>query len=234
MLVIFPIVMGVVMVPGLNAAFGGPPVPVAPVLLMSLPQAFVVALPIGYFFAVAFERHPKSFRRLVPVVFAMSLVCSLAMITVTLFVVPRANNAYAQSLHEYLKTVGKSGVVSFGPGEWTFTELVSYARSETTERERAIARRALGMRLATSTLPIVLGFLALGIAGYPLMHSLFFGMWLLMFYIAGLRAAAPSPFQGPSVRGMLVVNAAFVLVGLWMVWLRPFPADAEPKGYIIS
>jgi hypothetical protein len=73
----------------------------------------------------------------------------LAMMTVTLFVVPRANHAYSQSLHRYLKGVDQ-------------------------------------------------------------------------------------PSKGPSVRGMLVVNAAFVLVGLWMVWLRPSPADAEPKGHIIS
>ena len=234
MMVIFPVVIGAVMVPALNAAFSGPPAPVAPVLLMSLPQAFVIALPIAFFFAVAFEQQPNSLRRLVPMVFTLSLVCSLAMITVTLFVVPRANQAYSQSLHRYLKAVDQPSAVSFGPGEWTFTELVTKARSEASERERSAARHALGMRLTTSTLPIVLGFLALGIAGYPRMQSLFIGMWVLMFYIAGLRAAAASPFQGPSVRGMLVVNAAFVLMGLWMVWLRPSPADAEPKGYIIS
>ena len=96
MLVIFPIVMGVVMVPGLNAALGGPPVPVAPVLLMSLPQAFVVALPIGYSSPWRWNGIRSRSDDWVPVVFAMSLVCSLAMISVTLFVVPRANNAYAQ------------------------------------------------------------------------------------------------------------------------------------------
>jgi hypothetical protein len=233
MMVILPIVMGVVMVPAFSAAVARPLMP-APFLLMSLAQGFIFALPLAFFFAVALERHPRSLRRLVPVVFVMSLVCALVTTTVTLSIVPRTNQAYRKAVHEQLKAPGAPALDSLGSGEWTFTELVRRARGETPERERAAARQALGMRLATSTLPIVLGFLALGISGYPWMHSLFLGMWVLMFYIAGLRAAAPSPFQGPSVRGMWVVNAAFVLVGLWMVWFRPSPTDSEPKGYIIS
>ncbi len=92
------------------------------------------------------------------------------------------------------------------------------------------------MRFAASTLPIALGFVALGIAGYERMHSLFNGMWMLMLYIAALRAAGSSSFVGPSVRGVLLVNAAFVLAGLCLVWLRPNPIDSdlEPKGYVIS
>ncbi len=234
MTVIFPIVIGVVMVPALNAAWARPLVPGRPFLLMSLAQAFLFALPIAFFFAVALERHARSLRQLLPAVFAMSLTCTLVTMTVTLSVVPRANQVYRKAVHEQLKAPADPALDSLGSGEWTFTELVRKARSETPERERSAARHALGMRLATSTLPIVLGFLALGIAGYPWMHSLFLGMWVLMFYVAGLRAAAVSPFQGPSVRGIWVVNAVFVLVGLSMVWFRPSPADAEPKGYIIS
>jgi hypothetical protein len=233
MTVIFPIVIGVVMVPALNAAYARPLVP-GPFLLMSLAQAFVFALPIAFFFAVALERHLRSPRQLLPAVFAMALACTLLTMTVTLSVVPRANQAYRQAAYERLKAPADPALDSSGSGELTFTELVRRARSGTPERERSAARHALGMRLATSTLPIVLGFLALGIAGYPWTHSLFLGMWVLMFYVAGLRAAAVSPFQGPSVRGIWVVNAAFVLVGLSMVWSRPSPTDAEPKGYIIS
>ena len=165
MAVIFPIVMGVVMVPAVNAEFTRPPVSM-PLLLLSLPQAFAFALPVAFFFAVALERHPKSLRRLVPAVFTMSFVCSLVMMTVTFAVVPRANHAYAASVLRRLKTAGRPSTVSFGQGEWTFTELVRKARGATAERDRACTpQRALGMRLATSTLPIVLGFLALGIAG---------------------------------------------------------------------
>jgi hypothetical protein len=233
MTVIFPIIMGVVMMPALNAAYARPLVP-GPFLLMSFAQAFLFALPIAFFFAVALERHAQSLRQLLPAVIAMSLACTLVTMTVTLSVVPRANQVYRQALHEQLRAPADPALDSVGSGELTFTELLIRARSETPEPERSAARQALGMRLATSTLPIVLGFLALGIAGYPWTHSLFLGMWVLMFYVAGLRAAAVSPFEGPSVRGIWVVNGAFVLVGLSMVWFRPSPADAEPKGYIIS
>ena len=234
MAIVLPIVMGAVMVPAVNAEFARPPVSM-PLLLLSLPQAFAFALPVAFFFAVALERHPTSLRRLVPAVFTMSFVCSLVMMTVTFSVVPRANHAYAASVHEQLKAAGRPSTVSFGQGEWTFTELVRRARGATAERDRVYARQALGMRLATSTLPIVLGFLALGIAGYERTHVLFLGMWVLVLYIAALRAAGSSSFIGPSVRGVWLVNAAFVLAGLWLVWLRPSPlSDGEPKGYVIS
>jgi hypothetical protein len=56
-----------------------------------------------------------------------------------------------------------------------------------------------------------------------------------IFYIAALRAAAPTSFHGPSVRGVWLVNAAFVVAGLCLVWLRPNPLRSdEPKGYVIS
>jgi hypothetical protein len=231
--IIFPIVLGIVMVPALNAAFGGPPAP-AQLLLASVPQALIAALPIAFFFAVALERHPRSLRRLVPAVFAMALVCTLVMMVVTLSVVPRANDVYARSVAGQLKAAGRPAVVSFGSSEWRFTELVQRTRSETSERDRETARQVLGMRLAQSTWPIMLGFLALGIAGYERVHALFMGVWVLIFYIAALRAAAPSSFQSPSVRGVWLVNAAFVLAGLCLVWLRPNPLSDEPKGYVIS
>ena len=82
----------------------------------------------------------------------------------------------------------------------------------------------------------MLGFLALGIAGYERSHSLFLGLWLLMFYVAALRATVSSSGSGPSVRGVWLVNVLFALAGLWLVWLRPEPleTDREPKGYVIS
>lgn len=234
MLTIFPIVVGLVMVPALNAELGRPLVSTQ-LMLLSVPQAFPLAIPVAFFFAVAFEQRAKSLRRLVPVVFVMSSVCSLAMMATMLSVVPRANHAYAVSVHEHLKAAGKPAMVSFGPGEWTFTELVQKARSETSERDRAIARQLLGMRLATSTLPIALGFMALGIAGYERQHSLFMGVWLLIIYVAALRGAASSSYIGPSVAGVWLVNAVFCLAGLWLVWLRPSPLeDGGPRGYVIS
>jgi len=233
MIIIFPIVMGLVLVPALNAEFARPPVSTH-LLVLSLPQAFAFALPVAYFFAVALEQRAKALRRLIPVVFVMSVVCSLAMMAAVLSVLPRANHAYAVAVSEHLKAAGKPAQVSFGPGEWTFTELVRKARSETSERDRVTARHLLGMRFAVSILPIVLGFAALGIAGYERQHSLFLGLWLLILYVAALRAA-PSGGANPSVLGVWMVNAAFCLAGLCLVWLRPSPLeDGQPKGYVIS
>jgi hypothetical protein len=234
MLIIFPIVVGLVMVPALNGELGRPLVSTR-LILLSLPQAFPVAIPVAFFFAVALEQRAKSLRRLVPAVFGMALACALVMMAVTLSMVPRANHAYAVTIHQHLKAAGKPAMVSFGPGEWTLAELVRKARSETSERDRATARQLLGMRLATSTLPIVLGFMALGIAGYERQHSLFMGVWLLIIYVAALRGAASSSYIGPSVAGVWLVNGVFCLAGLWLVWLRPSPLeDGEPKGYVIS
>lgn len=234
MTIIVPVVMGIVLVPPALNVTGGP-VLLTQFLLTSLPQAFTFALPIAFFFAVALDRHARSLRRLVPIVFVMSLVCTLVMLAGTFVVMPLANQAYSRSVEEHLKAAGRPSVVSVGPSEWTFTELARQARGGTSERDRAAARQALGMRLATSMLPIVLGFLGLGIAGYERMHSLFNGVWVLMFYVAAMRSAAPSSLQGPSVRGVWLVNAAFVLAGLCLIWLRPNPLRSdEPKGYVIS
>ncbi len=111
---LFPIVMGPVMVPALNSAFGKQHVMTH--LLAFLPQAVIAALPIALFFAVAFEQHPRSLRRLVPAVFVMSFVCTLVMLALTLFIVPIANRAYSASIDEQLKAAGRPSTVSFGPG----------------------------------------------------------------------------------------------------------------------
>jgi hypothetical protein len=233
MLIILPIVAGVLMVPAIDAELRRPLVSTQ-LILLSLPQAVALALPIAFFFSVALERRPVSLRRLVPAIFLMSLVCSLLMAAALLSVVPRANHAYAVSVYEQLKAAGRPTAVSFGAGEWTFTELVAMAQSESSERDRARARHMLGMRLATAGAPIMLGFLALGIAGYERQHSLFNGLWLLMFYAAALRAVAGSSHTGPSIAGVWLVNAVFCLAGLWLVWLRPTPLKDEVKGYVIS
>ena len=166
----------------------------------------------------------------------MSLVCMLVMLAGTfLRHASGERRPTVRSVEEHLKAAGRPSVVSFGPSEWTFTELVQKARSSTSERDKAAARQAIGMRLAQSTWPIVLGFLALGIAGYERMTSLSLGVWLLMFYVAAIRSAAPSSFQGPSVRSVWLVNATFVLAGLCLVRLRPNPLrNDEPKGYVIT
>lgn len=236
MTIVLPIVVGLITIPVLNDHSG---LPLAQFLMLSMPQTLAAALPLAFFFAVALERRPRSLRRLVPAVFAMALVCSLGMMVMTFSVVPRANRAFAEAIDEQLKILGRPAMVSFPPTEWSFTELVRRAQLETSERDRATARKYLGMRLVTSTLPIVAGFAALGIAGYPRMHTVFLGTWVLMFYLAALRAASPSSLHGPSlhgpsVRGVCVVNAAFVLGGLCLIWLRRDSTQVEPDGYVIS
>ena len=116
------------MVPPLNAAIGRPAL-LTQFLLTSLPQAFIVALPIAFFFAVALDRHPRSVRRLVPIVFVMSLVCTLVMLAVTFSVVPRANQAYARSVEEHLKAGGRPSVGLFRPERMD----VHRARAESAE-----------------------------------------------------------------------------------------------------
>jgi hypothetical protein len=234
MLIILPIVTGVVLVPAIRVGLSGQALAPQQFLLTSLPGAFIPSLPIAFFFAVAFERHAVSLRRLVPVVFAMALVCTLVMMVVTFAVVPHANHSYSLSVNEQLKAAGRPAPVSFGAGEWPFAELVAKASGKSSERDTATARKVLSLRLAASTLPIVLGFVALGIAGYERQHSLVNGIWILMLYFAALRAVAGSSQIAPSLSRVWLVNGVFCLAGLWLVWLRPTPLKDDDKGFVLS
>jgi len=236
MAIILPIVMGAAMVPALNIAFNGQHSP-GWFLLTSSPQAFALALLVAYYFAVTLEQWPTSPRHLLPAISAMSVVCTLVMLSMTMSILPLATQAYRASVADRLRASGRivqAETVTFGSGEWTFTDLIRHATSASSEadHDRARARQEFAKRLTTATMPIMLGFMGLGISGYTRKIALFSGVWVLILYFAALRAAASSSYHPPSIQGVWLVNMIFTLGGLWLVWLRPRPDDGEPRRQI--
>ena len=231
MAVIIPLVMCAVVLPSLNTAFDGRNSPTVVLLTLS-PQAFAAALLVAYFFAVTLEQGPTSPRRLLPAICAMSAACTLVMLILTMTIVPRANQVFRSSLAERLTALGRaSALPPPGPAEWTFSDLLERAAGAS-PTDQARARKQLSTRLATATLPIMLGFLALGISGYSRKIALFSGVWVLVLYFAALRAAAPSSYRAPSIESVWLVNSVFTLAGLWLAWIRPRPDDTGSKTHI--
>jgi hypothetical protein len=176
--VIFPIVMAAAMIAAFDSAVERALTPVQFVLAMT-PQMIAIALPVAYFFAVVLEPASNP-RRLLPAIFATSVVCTLLMLTL-------------------------STLVDVG-----------------------IASGTLGTRIAYSTVPLMLGLVALAICGYTWPIALLHGMWVLMFYVAALRAAGPSSSQGPAAARIWLVNGAFALGGFLVVLLRQRANGVEP------
>ena len=167
----------------------------------------------------------------------MSVVCTLVMLIMTMSILPLANQAYRASVADRLRASGQTAqaeTVTFGSSEWTFTDLIRHAASASPESERARARQEFAKRLTTATMPIMLGFMGLGISGYTRKIALFSGIWVLILYFAALRAAASSSYHPPSIQGVWLVNVTFTLGGLWLVWLRPRPDDSEPRREILA
>jgi hypothetical protein len=231
MAIIAPIVMGAAMIPVVNLALGDAPAP-GPLLIMSLPQSFALALPVAYFFAVLMEPAPHP-RRLLPAVMAMSITCSALMLPMMMSIMPRANQAYREAVFTKLRAERSPNEapahLSPGPAEWTFTDLVRKSLGPSSDRESRSARRMLSTRFATSTAPIMLGFVGLAISGYSWPIALMNGIWVLMFYVVALRAAGPSSTQAPpSVARFWLVNGIFALVGLVIVLVRRRANDGDP------
>jgi len=230
--IVFPIIMGASMLPAISTVLRGVYSP-ARFLLSSATGAFVGALPLAFFFSVALENGAIRPRHRLPAVFAMSLVCTLVMLTITFSALPRAKQAYRVSIYERQAGVLGSRHVPPVPGtsELTFTELVRRARSGKASEAAPAAREALSMRLALSTVPVMVGFVALAISGYAGTGTLFVGVWIVMLYLGALRAAAGSSFEPPSAANVWLVNSVFAFVGLFAAWVQPRP-EAGLRGNV--
>ena len=226
-----PIIMALLMAPVVSGAFSRPPHEgLLLLLLATMPQAFVVALPLAYFFAVVLDRQSSPPLRVLPAVVGASTACAVIALIATFLVVPAANQAYRQTVLEQLRASNTETSLEPGPGELMFIDLVRQARSEGSNGEAA--RRRLYSGLAVSALPLVLGIVAFGVAD-PRMKggiALFSGFWILMFYAAALRSVAGSVSTPPSAGGLALVDAVFVVGGLWMTWVRSRTFDGAPSG----
>ncbi len=225
MAVILPLVMGGILLPPLMNARPANGEPFRLLLLTSLPQAFAAALLVAYYFAVTLEQWPTSPRRLLPAICATSAICTVIMLLLTMVVVPQSNQLFRTSVAERLRANHTVAAPTLGPSEWSLTDLIS--RASGTSPERDAARQQISARLAASTLPIMIGFVALGISGFRFNIALFSGTWVLMLYFAALRSAAPSSYRPPTVESVWLVNAVFTLGGLWLIWLRRPPVDGS-------
>lgn len=225
-----PIITSVLMAPVVSGALSRPPREGLLVLLLTTaPQALVVAFPLAYFFAVVLDRQSSPPLRVLPAVVGASMACSVIALVATFLVVPVANQAYRQTVFEQRGPDTRASLER-GPGELMVIELVRQARSEGSNGEAA--RRRLYSGLAVSALPLVLGIVAFGVADPRLKGgiALFSGFWILMFYAAALRSVAGSVSTPPSVGGLVLVDAVFVVGGLWMTWVRAKTFDDSPSG----
>lgn len=226
MAVILPLIMAGILLPPLMSVRPSTE-PWGLLLWMSLPQAFAAALLVAYYFAVTLEQWPTSPRRLLPAICATSAICTVIMLLLTMTVVPRSNQIYRVSIAERLGA-DHGAATAPGPSEWSLTDLIS--RASGTSPDRDAARQQISGRLAAATLPIMIGFVALGISGFRFKIALFSGVWVLMLYFAALRSAAPSSYRPPTVESVWLVNALFTLGGLWLIWLRPRPDDSGSES----
>ncbi len=98
-----PIIMALLIAPVVRGAFSRPPHEGLPLLLLSTtPQAFVIALPLAYFFAVVLDRQSSPPLRVLPAIVAASTACTVIALIATFLVVPAANQAYRQTVLEQL------------------------------------------------------------------------------------------------------------------------------------
>lgn len=226
-----PIITSLLMAPVVSGTFDRPPREgLLLLLLATTPQAFVVALPLAYFFAVVLDRQSSPPLRVLPAIVGASTACAIIALVATFLVVPAANQAYRQTVFEQQRGPDAPTSVEPGPGELMLIDLVRQARSEGSNGEAA--RRRLYSGLAVSALPLVLGIVAFGVAD-PRMKggiALFSGFWILMFYAAALRSVAGSVSTPPSPGGLALVDAVFVAGGLWMTWVRSRTFDGAPSG----
>ena len=229
MAVILPLTTGGIMLPPLMNVRPYIGEPVSVLVLTLLPQSFAVGLLVAYYFAVTLEQWPTSPRKLLPAVCAMSAILTLAMLILTMSVVPRTNQAYRDSVAARLGASGQmAGPPTFGASQWTFTDVVRRAVGQ--PPDQSLARRQISSRLLISTAPIMIGFVALGISGFARKIALFSGVWVLVLYIAAVRSTVSSSYQGPPIESVWLVNAIFTIGGLWLVWLRPRPDDSGPES----
>jgi hypothetical protein len=227
--IIFPIVSCLLFLPSLDAMVRSP-LPFARELLWSSPQALSPGLALAYFVALLLEPATVPPRRLIPMVFAMSLVCTTVLSAMTMSVIPRSNVAYRNAVFERLKDPSSADQrrPSLGPAEWTFTELVRKSVRGSSNDEVQRARRTLNMRLIVSTLPIMLGFMGLALSGAPSPKvALFNALWLVILYIAVAGAFAPSKTSGPSASSIWLINGVFTLAGFCLAFRRPGAIGAD-------
>ena len=226
-----PIITSLLVAPVVSGTFSQPPREgLLLLLLATMPQAFVVALPLAYFFAVVLDHQSSPPLRVLPAIVGASMACAIIALVATFLVVPVANQAYRQAVFEQQRGPDTRPSLEPGPGELMLIDLVRQARSEGSNGEAA--RRRLYSGLAVSALPLVLGIVAFGVAD-PRMKggiALFSGFWILMFYAAALRSVAGSVSTPPSAGGLVLVDAVFVLGGLWMTWVRSKNFDGSPSG----
>ena len=217
-----PITTAVVLMPAVGVALGRETgIGAATFLLMQVPQALAVSLPLAFFFSVAMEHDTTRPVYELPGVLALSCACAIAMLAITLEVIPRTNHAYAVAVHDNLRRTPGDDLTrpTFGSSEWTTADLIS---ADTT-RDPA-AHRALAARLTLCTLPLMLGVVALGVGrGKWQGETLFRGLWLAMIYVAALRAVTPSAATGPTLSGVLWVHGVFAAAGIAVAIWRSRP-----------
>jgi lipopolysaccharide export LptBFGC system permease protein LptF len=170
-------------------------------MALLLPQALFLSLPIAYFVGLATS---SQLRNGLGVTIA-SIGCVLVMLVIANIITPAANQGYRLLIFSVLDKTsgdGRSVTLSKGLAEMTWSELSDVVSNEPNARQSLYARVHRQLRLAISVTPLVLGLVALRLAGrwrsrlvsYAVPILLIATYWLLL---AVGEKAARSPDYWP-------------------------------------
>ena len=199
--------------------------------VLLLPQALLASLPAAFFFSLALYRkdnRPEG-AAVIPSVIAGTLTCVMLVSLLSALVVPKANDAYRSLVFEALQRRTQDSALpplpAPGLSEMTWWELSEQIAPANDSSAQSRARARLQERLAFVALVPVLALLGYGLSNRGRSRRGMFAVALALqtLYYAGFGLAIAN-FARPYLHGPWMVNAAFLLLALWL--LRP-PSPAR-------
>lgn len=184
----------------------------------------VLSLPIAFFLAVALHR-PRAGHgspRLMPAGIAATAGCTALFFVLLMAIVPVVNQMYRAHLFNTAQRVMPAPYVELRPGlsEMNLLELNDRIRHAPSADALRQARAHRSLRLALSALPLILGFLALGITNRWRSRVLQFSVSLGLFLVYGTLFVLAANRVVPLEHAVWITNGAFLLIGLALIASR--------------
>lgn len=202
--------------------------------VLLLPQTLLACLPAAFFFSLVFYRKDErpDGASVIPSVIAGTLACAILVSVLSAAVVPKANSAYRSLVFETLQrrahayALPRPAEPVRGVSEMTWWELSEQIVHATDSRAQSLARARLQEHLAFVGLVPVLALLGYGLSNRGRSRRAMFAIALgvqTFYYVC--FSLGVSNFAKPYLHGPWMVNAAFLVLALWLL-RRPPPARA--------
>ena len=196
--------------------------------VLLLPQALLACLPAAFFLSLVMYRKDErpDGTSVIPSVIAGTLACAILVSVLSAFVVPRANGAYRSLVFDTLQrrahvyALPRPAEPVPGVSEMTWWELSEQIAHATDSRTQLRARARLEEHFAFVGLVPVLALLGYGLSnrGRSRRAMFFVALALQTLYYACFSLGVAN-FGKPYLHGPWMVNAAFLVLALWL--LRP-------------